>query len=163
MKDKRYWLTMVAMLFLGMFYMVSSTGKLFLQSTSVEYPLFLELLLPVGLAQTLAYSLPYIELGIGVLLIMGIGIKLAASASALLIMGYLLSNAVMIQWGYGASPCGCFGMNGSLTVYGSLTIDIIMGILTVTILASYRGAYFNCIPLILTEGHTTRARYSPVR
>ena len=151
----RYWVGIIAMLFLGMLFLVSGVGKLFMQATSVDYPLYLDFL-PAGLSQGVHVVLPYIEAGIGILLILGVGIRFTTSLASFLIVAFIISNIIMIVWGYGAEPCQCFGMNGRLTVTASLVLDVIMAALTIIIFACYRGNFFNAIPLILTTGHKVK-------
>ena len=157
MSQGKYWFGIAAMLFLGVLFVVSGVGKIFLQSTSVDYPLILSFL-PASVAQAIFAALPYVETGIGLLLIIGVGVRFAASIAALLITAFMATNITLIALGRGAEFCSCFGINGRLTVSASLAMDIAMAIPVIIIFVCYRGNFFNTTPLILTEGHSTRTR-----
>jgi len=143
------------MLFLGMTFVVSGVGKL-LSYSSVAYPSVLDVLPPV-LVQAV---LPCVEIGIGALLILGIGIRFAAGLSTVLIVGFVISNILMITQGLGAEPCNCFGVNGQLTIASSLILDAIMAGLVAAIFVCYRGSFFNTTPLALTTGHKAKSALS---
>ncbi len=65
-------------------------------------------LLPVFLVRPFAIVLPLIEIGLGTMLLMGWGVKLAAILTTLLLMIFIV--AVGINLAHGRTPnCGCFG------------------------------------------------------
>ncbi|MYS86974.1 MauE/DoxX family redox-associated membrane protein [Embleya scabrispora] len=67
--------------------------------------------LPDGLVEPVGYALPYLELGLALLLVVGIGTRLVASLSALLLLVFIAGIAQ--AWARGlAIDCGCFGGGG---------------------------------------------------
>ena len=70
-------------------------------------------LLPESLVGTMAATLPYLEISLGVLLVLGFATRLAAALSAVLLLvfiGGVISAAVR-----GLSiDCGCFGGGGTV-------------------------------------------------
>ncbi|MEU0932169.1 MauE/DoxX family redox-associated membrane protein [Embleya sp. NPDC005971] len=67
--------------------------------------------LPDGLVEPVGYALPYLELGLALLLVVGIGTRLVASLSALLLIVFIAGIAQ--AWARGlAIDCGCFGGGG---------------------------------------------------
>ena len=70
-------------------------------------------ILPIDLANFLGFVLPFIEVGIGLLLIVGIWVRLAAIAGAALMVMFIV--AIGQAWIRGISlDCGCFGKGGLL-------------------------------------------------
>ncbi|MET7301935.1 MauE/DoxX family redox-associated membrane protein [Embleya sp. NPDC005575] len=67
--------------------------------------------LPDNLVEPVGYALPYLELGLALLLVVGIGTRLVASLSALLLLVFIAGIAQ--AWARGlAIDCGCFGGGG---------------------------------------------------
>ncbi|MFI6580727.1 MauE/DoxX family redox-associated membrane protein [Embleya sp. NPDC050493] len=67
--------------------------------------------LPDDLVEPVGYALPYLELGLALLLVVGIGTRLVASLSALLLLVFIAGIAQ--AWARGlAIDCGCFGGGG---------------------------------------------------
>ena len=70
-------------------------------------------ILPVDLANLLGFVLPFIEVGIGIFLIVGIWVRLAAIAGGALMLVFVI--AIAQAWIRGISlDCGCFGKGGLL-------------------------------------------------
>lgn len=150
----KYWVVLLATIFLGIVFLVAGMGKLLAQSNSFS-PFLFPGFLPVALTQAIYIVIPYIEIAIGALLVLGIAIRFVTSLSALMITGFIASNLYMIYLGVGTGPCGgCFGYFGSLTAIASLTLDGIMAALVVVILLCCRGSFFNLMPLFLQSVHT---------
>ena len=85
-------------------------------------------LLPESLVSTVAAALPYLEISLGVLLVLGFATRLAAALSALLLLvfiGGVISAAVR-----GLSiDCGCFGGGGQVSVGATTyTLEILRDI-----------------------------------
>ena len=145
----KYWVVLLATIFLGIIFLVAGMGKLLAQSDSFSPFLFLGFL-PVALTHAIYIVIPYTEISLGALLVLGIAIRFITSLSALMITGFIASNLYMIYLGVGTGPCGgCFGYFGSLTAISSLMLDGIMAALVVVILLCCRGGYFNLMPLFL--------------
>lgn len=70
-------------------------------------------LLPAGLVSGIAAAVPFLELALGVLLLVGLGTRLTAVVSVLVLLGFI--GAVGQAWARGLSiDCGCFGGGGAV-------------------------------------------------
>jgi uncharacterized membrane protein YphA (DoxX/SURF4 family) len=70
-------------------------------------------LMPVEAARVVGAALPFVELALGVLLLLGLATRLAAAISAALFAVYIVGIAA--AWARGLSiDCGCFGGGGQL-------------------------------------------------
>jgi uncharacterized membrane protein YphA (DoxX/SURF4 family) len=69
--------------------------------------------LPISVANVLGYALPWIEVGIALLLILGIWVRWSAVAGSALL--FLFIVAIAQAWARGLSiDCGCFGGGGQV-------------------------------------------------
>ncbi len=69
--------------------------------------------LPAGLVSPVAAVLPYLEIGLGLLLLVGLATRLVAVLSALLLVVYMAGVAQ--AWARGLTiDCGCFGGGGQV-------------------------------------------------
>jgi len=69
--------------------------------------------LPISVANVLGYSLPWLEIGVGVLLIIGLAVKKSALIGGALM--FLFIVAIGQAWARGLSiDCGCFGNGGQV-------------------------------------------------
>ncbi|MDF2709039.1 MAG: DoxX family protein [Nonomuraea muscovyensis] len=70
-------------------------------------------LLPEGLATTVGYALPMLEIVLGVLLVLGLMTRVAGVVATLLMLAFVLGIAW--AWANGLRiDCGCFGGGGEL-------------------------------------------------
>lgn len=70
-------------------------------------------LMPFEVAEVVGAALPFVELALGALLLVGLATRLAAAASAALLAVYVAG--VASAWARGlAIDCGCFGGGGDL-------------------------------------------------
>lgn len=70
-------------------------------------------LLPIPVANFLGYSLPWIEIGIGALLIVGVAIRVMGLLGAVIMLAFII--AIAQAWARGLSiDCGCFGGGGTI-------------------------------------------------
>ncbi|MFE7640046.1 MULTISPECIES: MauE/DoxX family redox-associated membrane protein [unclassified Kitasatospora] len=68
-------------------------------------------ILPEGLVKPIGYGLPFLELALALLLVVGLGVRLVAGVSALLLLAFIAGIAS--AWARGISiDCGCFGGGG---------------------------------------------------
>jgi len=153
---RRQWLGIWATLFLGITFVVAGAGKIFAQSDSLE-PLLLPEFLSSFLTQSISIVVPYVEIIIGVLLILGIAVKLTTSLSALMIAELVASNVILITLGLATEPCGCFGglAGGGLSVGVSLVLDGIMAIMVLIIFLFYPGSFSSIKPWCFTGEEKT--------
>ncbi len=106
------WLTFIFRLILGGVLLVAGALKVtdpYASATSVRaYQI-----LPIDLANFLGFVLPFIEVAIGIFLIVGIWVRLAAIAGGALMIMFII--AIGQAWIRGISlDCGCFGKGGLL-------------------------------------------------
>lgn len=70
-------------------------------------------LMPFTVAQVVGAALPFVELALGGLLLVGLATRLAASVSAILLGAFVVG--ISSAWARGLSiDCGCFGGGGQL-------------------------------------------------
>ena len=70
-------------------------------------------LLPSEVASVVAGALPFLELALGLLLVVGLGTRLTALVSALVLLAFI--GAVAQSWARGLTiDCGCFGGGGQV-------------------------------------------------
>jgi uncharacterized membrane protein YphA (DoxX/SURF4 family) len=70
-------------------------------------------MLPIPLANFLGYTLPWIEIGMGLLLIVGVAVKISGALGALTMLAFII--AIAQAWARGLSiDCGCFGGGGAI-------------------------------------------------
>ena len=132
------WITLAFRLILGGVLLVAGGLKVtdpFGSATSVRaYQM-----LPIDLANFLGFVLPFIEVGIGLLLIVGIWVRLAAVAGGALMLMFIV--AIGQAWIRGISlDCGCFGKGGLLATdelpVWNYTLEIARDI-ALTVVAGY--------------------------
>ena len=95
-------------------------------------------ILPAWSTQLLARGLPWVELSLGVLLIIGIGLRWVAAAAAALLLVFFSSMVRAQAHGLGID-CGCFGIGEKL---GPRTL-IRDGLLLALALAVALGAFIS--------------------
>jgi uncharacterized membrane protein YphA (DoxX/SURF4 family) len=70
-------------------------------------------LLPGAVSSLVAGALPFLELALGVLLLVGLGTRLVAVVSIVVLLGFVF--AVAQSWARGLTiDCGCFGGGGEV-------------------------------------------------
>ena len=113
----RSWLTLAARLILGG--VLLSAGYLKARNpTQATASVRVYKLLPVGLANVFGYALPWIEIGLDLLLIVGIWVNQTSIISGALMILFIF--AVGQAWARKlAINCGCFG-NGGLSADGKV-------------------------------------------
>jgi uncharacterized membrane protein YphA (DoxX/SURF4 family) len=110
--DVQPWLTLVARLTLGGVLLVAGglkIGNLQKSATAVRaYEM-----LPVSVANFIGNVLPSIEIGIVLLLIVGVGVAISGLLGALTMLVFII--AISQAWARGLSiNCGCFGGGGAI-------------------------------------------------
>jgi len=106
------WLTLLARLTLGGVLIVAGALKVGnLQKSAMAVRAYE--ILPIWLANFFGYALPWVEIGIGALLIIGVAVKIMGSLGALIMFGFII--AIAQAWARGLSiDCGCFGGGGTI-------------------------------------------------
>lgn len=103
------WLTIIFRVALGMTLLVFGASKL------SDLPGFVDTVassqvLPEILARPYALVLPWVEVVVGVCLILGLGLAIVAPAAILIIVSLIAgTSASLYLMGTGGKPCGCLG------------------------------------------------------
>ena len=106
------WLTLLARLILGGVLLAAGGLKIRnLQKSAMSVRAYE--LLPIDLANFLGYVLPWIEIGMGSLLIVGAVVSIMGLLGALTMLAFVV--AIAQAWARGLSiDCGCFGGGGEI-------------------------------------------------
>ncbi len=108
------WLVLALRLVLGGVWIVAGALKVTDPDASVRAVRAYRLL-PETAAQLVGAGLPPVEIVLGVLLVIGLGVRVAGVASALLMAAFVVGIAS--AWARGLQiDCGCFGSGGALAV-----------------------------------------------
>ena len=117
MKKLQPWFTFLGRLILGGTLLAAGVLKIQHPSEAASSVRVYKLL-PVSLANILGYSLPPIEIGLAIFLLVGIWVKRVGAISGILMMIFIV--AVGQAWARKlAINCGCFG-NGGVTADGKV-------------------------------------------
>ncbi len=109
-KSIQPWLTLVARLFIAAIYLYATVSKIGNVSENVKAVQVYKIL-PTTLARYFGYSLPWLELGLVLLLVFGVSMRFTAAATAFLSILYLV--AISSAWArHLPINCGCFGTGG---------------------------------------------------
>jgi uncharacterized membrane protein YphA (DoxX/SURF4 family) len=97
------------------------------------------------------YIIPWLELGLGILLLLRIWPRLFATISLPLIAGFIANNSWYISQGQAKfTSCECFGIwekwIGTLTHVQSLSLDIVLFALALTIIFVHPGSFLSSPP-----------------
>ena len=112
MKKALPWIGLLARLILGGVLLVAGYLKAFSPDKSMMAVRAYELL-PIWLANVLGIILPWLEIGAGLLLILGVAIRYAAIFGSALMVLFII--AIAQAWARGLSiDCGCFGGGGTI-------------------------------------------------
>jgi hypothetical protein len=83
-------------------------------------------MLPQQLATAYGYVLPYLEIVIGVLLVLGLFLRASATVSGLVVLSFSIAKIQAIARGLDIDSCGCFGPGLHLLVGQTLAIDFLL-------------------------------------
>jgi uncharacterized membrane protein YphA (DoxX/SURF4 family) len=150
---------MVAGIILGLIFVVAGFGKLLTDAEGFTmifnpFPGFLA----SAFADAIFIWLPYLEVVIGLLLIIGVLPKLMAVIAAVLTAGFITDKVWLLSQGLGYEPCSCFGIldriiGAELSTADSLYLDIIMLALVLIVLFWHKSSFFNIYPQFLDRGN----------
>lgn len=106
------WLTLLSRLILGGVLIVAGALKIGnLQKSAMSVRAYE--MLPIWLANFFGYALPWVEIGIGALLVLGVAVRMMGALGALIMLGFII--AIAQAWARGLSiDCGCFGGGGAI-------------------------------------------------
>jgi uncharacterized membrane protein YphA (DoxX/SURF4 family) len=106
------WIGTLARLVLGGVFVVTGALKVDDPDASVRAVQAYRLL-PTAMAEIVGYTLPAVEIGIGLLLLVGLMTRIAALAALVLLVAFVIG--VSSAWARGLSiDCGCFGGGGEV-------------------------------------------------
>jgi uncharacterized membrane protein YphA (DoxX/SURF4 family) len=113
------WLSTAGRLVLGAVWLAAGLTKITDLDASVRAVRAYRLL-PEAVAQVVGPSLPLLEVLLGVLLLVGLGVRACALVSSVLMAAYM--TAIASAWARGLRiDCGCFGSGGDLAAGASPT------------------------------------------
>ena len=122
----RPWLGAVVRLVLGIVWIYAALEKTGNPRTFVQAVRAYDAT-PEWLSQAIGYGLPVLELCIGVLLVLGLAVRLAAATSVALFVVFLIGLVQAAARGI-QLECGCFGGGGATTGGTTYTLDILRDI-----------------------------------
>ncbi|HET9169336.1 MAG TPA: MauE/DoxX family redox-associated membrane protein [Actinospica sp.] len=106
------WISLLARLLLGGMWLFYSVPKLAQPTQNIADVRNFQIL-PSGLVTPFAYAQPYVELAFGLLLVIGLGTRLVALLSAILLLVYIGGIISLGARGISIS-CGCGGGGGQV-------------------------------------------------
>ena len=83
-------------------------------------------MLPQQLATVYGHVLPYLEIVLGVLLVLGLSLTVSAAASGLVVLSFSIAKIQAITRGLDIDSCGCLGPALHLLVGQTLAIDFLL-------------------------------------
>ena len=106
------WITLLARLILGGVLLVAGALKVGnLQKSAMAVRAYE--LLPTAIANFLGYVLPWLEIGLGLLLILGVAVSISGLFGAIIMFAFII--AIAQAWARGLSiDCGCYGGGGPI-------------------------------------------------
>ncbi|OIQ75971.1 methylamine utilization protein MauE [mine drainage metagenome] len=111
---KRYalWISLVARLVLGGTLLLAGMLKVSHPYTSTAAVRAYRLL-PNSLANLIGYTLPWVEIGVALALILGIGVRICSVIAGIMMVAFIIG--VGSAWARGLTiDCGCFGGGGQV-------------------------------------------------
>jgi uncharacterized membrane protein YphA (DoxX/SURF4 family) len=102
-------------------------------------------ILPSSLATAYGHVLPPLEIGLGVLLVLGLFIRTSASVSGLVVLSFVVAKVYAIAQGFDIDVCGCFGPAVPLLSVHGLVIDFVLLALALQIVF-HRGEFLSLGP-----------------
>jgi uncharacterized membrane protein YphA (DoxX/SURF4 family) len=155
------WVVLGSSIFLGLTLLVSGTGKLPGQAEFVDA--LLQSFWTPQVAYFVGYCLPWVEVALGVLLIIGVFSRIAAGLSLILTAGFMANNSWAISQGIEQFPqCAqCFGIweewLGSISPLQALCFDVVLFCLGLIILLLHPGGFLTFRPWFVKpkEGEKT--------
>lgn len=132
----------------GIVFLISGAGKLPERAVFIEKVEEFDLL-PQTLANFYGNVLPWVEIVIGALLIIGLLSRFAAVVAMLSSLSFIVANSVVLYRGLNLE-CGCFGETAVLQTRDALIIDCFMLIAAFLILI-HKGEFLSLDSLIFRK------------
>jgi uncharacterized membrane protein YphA (DoxX/SURF4 family) len=148
------WFGLLARIVLGVVLLAAGWLKIFTPAKSQMAVRAYELL-PVSIANLMGLVLPWVELGLGMLLVLGIAVRFSAILGGALML--LFIAAISQAWARGLSiDCGCFGGGGTVEPGKTKYLSEILRDTGLALLALYLIRYpltrFAVEKSVITEG-----------
>jgi len=137
-------------LFLGLILVVSGIGKIPGQTEFIDA--LLQSFWTPQVAYFIGYCLPWVEVALGVLLLLGVFPRIAAGLSLPLTAGFMANNSWALSQGIEQFPqCAyCFGIwerwLGNISPLSALCLDIVLFCLALIILLLHPRGFLNFRP-----------------
>jgi len=147
---QRLLITLGPGIFLGLVLLAAGSGKLPGQAEFIDTLLKSFWTPPV--AYLIGYCLPWVEIILGVLLLLGVFPRIAAALCLPLTAGFMANNAWALSQGMEQFPqCGeCFGiwekLLGAISPLQALCLDIVLVCLALVILLFHPGSFLSFQP-----------------
>ena len=165
---------LVTSILLGIIFLLSGSGKIFAFGEMPGQTMkFIGAILPdawltPGVAFFLGdiffpYIIPWTELSLGIFLILRIWPRLFATISLPLIIAFIVNNAWYISQGkMKFTSCECFGiweeMFGTMTHLQSLSLDVILLALALTVIFVHPGGFLSSPPWLAKLGKGAKGK-----
>jgi putative oxidoreductase len=144
-RRQRILVIFIPCILLGLVLLVSGAGKLPGQAEFVDVLLGSFWAPPV--AFFISHVLPWIEVVLGAVLLLGVFPRIAAALSLPLLAGFMANNAWAISQGEQFGQCGCFGifeeLFGDMTPVQALGMDIALLFLALTIIILHPAPFLS--------------------
>lgn len=141
--------------FLGLTLLVSGTGKL--PGQTEFFDVLLRSFWTPHMAYLISHYLPWVEIVLGVLLVLGVIPKVAAVLSLLLLVGFMANNVwALSQRTEKFSSCSyCFGkwekLLGVISPAQALCLDLTLFCLALFVVLLYPGGFLNFRPWFIKK------------
>ena len=126
------YLSFVFRLAVGIIFIVSSVGKLS-EGTAFVDDVTKYQLLTNTLADVYATALPWVEIIMGTLLILGLITTIAAGVGVLTSLSFVIASGVVLHRGLNLT-CGCFGDVAAMQTREAIIIECVLVIMAIQIL-----------------------------
>jgi uncharacterized membrane protein YphA (DoxX/SURF4 family) len=143
---QRILVVFVPCILLGLTLLVSGIGKMPGQAEFAD--VLLGSFWNTTTATLISHVLPWVEVALGAVLLLGVFPRLAATLTLPLLVGFMTNNIWAISKGMEQFPdCGCFGifekMFGSITPAQALGMDIVLLLFAVAIIVFHPARYLS--------------------
>lgn len=132
------YLTLAARIGLGGTFIFSGVAK-FVQLADFQDLVEAYDVLPASLARTYGLFLPGAEVALGILLVMGLFLRISSSITALTIVSFVIAKSINLCRGVNLT-CSCFGETAVMLSSQSLAVDFVLLALAFQILF-HRGDF----------------------
>jgi len=160
-------LTLGSSLFLGLALLVAGIGKIPGQTEFIDA--LLQSFWTPAVAYFIGYCLPWVEVALGVALVIGVFPRVAAGLSLPLTAGFMANNSWALSHGVERfSQCACLGIwekwLGSISPWHALCLDVVLFCLALIILLLHPGGFLTFRPwFIKQKGEQNRSHLPSVK